>query len=372
MKCNSCGCENREQDKFCKNCGMQLITVEKKEIINEIPQGDKAAIDDEEGATTLLTAPVQNNGAVTAENAADSEEESEENTTVLTDLGMNAAEGFTPAQPGANAPEGFTPIQPGRNQVENISQGDEETGELPQNIAESKQTKKSGGVINKVYLAASIVVMLGLAGAGAYFYITHTSKIADLDAEIEALTDKNEELSTDNSDKDTLLADYEEQIAELKSDIESGEDTIASLQEDISEYSSSSEYYASYNGLIGFADANTGTSSSTFFASDTVLHMTTDEMYVYIYVPETTDLNYYIENTDVAVCEWVGWENDNVAILKVTPGNVVGSTKITLSKSNSQSEEADDEADDTSEETTEETDEVAATEETLDIFVYNN
>jgi hypothetical protein len=95
--------------------------------------------------------------------------------------------------------------------------------------------------------------------------------------------------------------------------------------------------------------------------------MTTGELLVYIYVPETTDLNYVIDNTDIASCEWVGWENDNVAILKVTPGTVIGSTKITLTKSNTQTEDGEEEAD---EETDDET--AAESTETVEIFVYNN
>jgi hypothetical protein len=260
---------------------------------------------------------------------------------------------------------GFTVVQPDVNEAEHEKpkkkdkKKDKPEGDKPESLG-----------INKAYMVISIVIMVALAGAGAFFYITHTKKIDDLNVEIASLTDANQSYKSENEDKDVLIEDYEEQIDGLNRNVDVAEETIASLKEDIDEYSASSEYYASYNGLIAFSDANTGTSSTTFFASDTVLHMTTEELRVYIYVSETSDLNYYIENSDVASCEWVGWENDNVAVLKVTPGTSVGSTKITLTKSSKKEEASDDE-----EETSDEgaaAEETAASDETIDIFVYND
>jgi hypothetical protein len=333
-------------------------------------------------------------------------DESEANTTVLTSPVQTSA-----PQPGGYTPGGFMPVQPGINgngmqpgiNAEDFSlqQGENKKDKKKhkkekQNKQNKKNTEKNENLENenienesakvksssganiggRIYLVVSLVLIVGLAGAGAYFYMSHTSKIDDLNAEVASLTDANQEFEADKAKKDTLIADYEAQISQLNGSLKDDEATIASLQEDISDYSNSSEYYANYNGLIGFADANTGTSSSTFFASDTVLHMTTEDMTVYVYVPETTDLNYVIENTDVANCEWIGWANDNVAILKVTPGAVIGSTKITLTKASAQTEEgSDDENAENADETTEEAsaEETAAEpEETVEIFVYNN
>jgi hypothetical protein len=192
--------------------------------------------------------------------------------------------------------------------------------------------------------------MVILAGAGAAFFLIHTSKINDLNAEVASLTDANASYAADNTDKDKTIADYTKEIDKLKKQTSDDEATIASLKEDVDDYSDKSDYYAAYNGLIEFANGNTGASSTTMFASDTVLHMTKDETLVYVYVTDKSEINCSVENKDVASIEWVGWENDNVATLKVIPGTEIGSTRITIVKGNGDAD-ADSGEEDTSEET---------------------
>jgi cell division protein FtsB len=226
--------------------------------------------------------------------------------------------------------------------------------------------KKNGAGINRIYLVLSLVIIVALAGAGAYFYRSHTVKIDELNTELASLTDATQTYKTESADKSALIADYENQISELKDDVEAGEAEVASLREDIGEYESSSDYYAAYNGLIAFADENTGSSSLKMFASDTVLHLTTEDVMLYVYVSENTKINAVIENSDIATIEVVGWSNDNVAILKVVPGTTAGSTNITLTAgdTSSDSDKSDDDEEDSDEEDTDS--------DKVEIFVYSD
>jgi type II secretory pathway pseudopilin PulG len=425
MKCSSCGCENGPQEKFCKNCGIQLIA-DNGQVIRDLPPnmmnswGDDTTTtplmdeDDGEGATTLLTSELKTPGVVSGAEPVD---DSEANTTVLTSElrtpgvqaggftpvqpgtnapggftpvqpGANAPGGFTPVQPGANAPGGFTPVQPGANGPGGFTPVPPESKKgKPEKVKKEKKAKtpkpekaakpaKQGGT-GKAYMIASIAVMVILAGAGAAFFLIHTSKINDLNAEVASLTDANASYEADNTDKDKAIADYEKEIDQLKKQTSDDEATIASLKEDVDDYSDKSDYYANYNGLIEFANDNTGASSTTMFASDTVLHMTKDETLVYVYVTDKSEINCSVENKDVASIEWVGWENDNVAILKVIPGKEIGSTRITIVKGNGDAD-ADSGEEDTSEESgdgeeaSEEEAEESGDSTEVVIFVYND
>jgi cell division protein FtsB len=212
-----------------------------------------------------------------------------------------------------------------------------------------KKNPQNGVGINRIYLVVSLVIIVALAGAGAYFYSKHTVRIDELNTELASLTDANRAYESESADKSVLIADYENQISELKADVEAGEAEVASLREDIGEYESSSDYYAAYNGLIAFANQNTGSSSLKMFASDTVLHLTTEDVMFYVYVSENTSINAVVENRDIATIEVIGWSNDNIAILKVVPGTTAGSTKITLTAgdASSDSDESDDDEEDT-------------------------
>ena len=400
MKCNGCGCDNEDGAKFCRQCGMQLVDDKKLQTISEIPLAgignDEPTVpieedettspveDDEEGEgeTTLLTSELRTPGLVTPDNEEEKEDDSEANTTLLTSelrtpvMGVNPNSGSKP-MPGAPMQSGMAPgapMQPGMAPGAPMQPG---MTPVPQDMsldgsskkdkkkAAKKNTKSGSNGTGKAYLIISIIVMVALAGAVATFFILHTNKINDLNDEVASLTDANKEYETQVADYGVQVADYESQIATFSATVQENAATIESLQEDIADYAASSDHYATYNGLIAYADANTGTSNQQFFASDTVLHMTTDPVEVYVYVSENTDLNYVIDDSSIASCEWTGWASDNVAILTVTPGGTIGNTMITLTKGGAQNAEED-----SADETTE--GEEAPPQDSITIFVYNN
>ena len=441
MKCNGCGCENEDNAKFCRQCGMQLGEDKKVATITEIPEigNDEPTIplDDEEeseGATTVLTSELRTPGVVAPDNSAnddkgnteknnsdkDAEDNSEGETTLLTSELRTPA---TPQAPGAQQPwatvapqqmapgmapqqmaPGMAPQQMAPGMAQQMAYGAPQQMS-PKDIKKqekkaAKEAKKAAktagkaknsepesavaqetGTVNKstssgskAYLVASIIAMVALAGAGATFFILHTNKINNLNEEIASLTDANKEIESENAEYQVTVTDYEGQIEELNATVEADAATIASLQEDIDSYSESSEHYATYNGLIAFADDNTGTSKQTFFASDTVLHMTKEPVEVYVYVSENTDLSYVVDNKDVAKCEWNGWVNDNVAILTVNPGSTIGNTEITLFKGSIE-DDSEDSLEDGEEVTSEDTADDSSDEEpqeSIKIFIYNN
>ena len=229
------------------------------------------------------------------------------------------------------------------------------------------KTSASNGDVNKIL----IFIIILLAGLGIAGFAVRTVQLNNANEQLASATDANEDYKIKVSRYEKTIANNESDIAELEISLDEANATLSSLEDDVNSYEASAEHYAGYNGLINFFDNHTGSSSSSFFASDSVLHMKKEAVEVYVHVDEKTNLNYVIDNKNIASCEWVGWANDNVAILRVTPGKTIGETLITLTDEGSSPDE-DDSIINEDDGNIDESGEDEAPAQTLVIYVYND
>lgn len=214
-----------------------------------------------------------------------------------------------------------------------------------------------------------IFIIILLAGLGIAGFAVRTVQLNNANEQLASATDANEDYKIKVERYEKTIANNETDIAELETSLDEANSTLTSLKEDLGIYESSVERYASYNGLINYFNKYAGTSTSSFFASDSILHMTKKPVEVYIHVDGKTNLNYVIDNKNIASCDWIGWANDNVAILKVTPGKTIGETVITLTDEGPTTESDDaDSNDDSSSDTESDNSEKP----TIKIYVYND
>ncbi|MBQ8924485.1 MAG: hypothetical protein IJ053_06785, partial [Lachnospiraceae bacterium] len=196
-----------------------------------------------------------------------------------------------------------------------------------------KKGKLGGGLI--AYIVISILLILGLAGAGIWGYLHYNKKIDDLKAEKEQLeTDKTkltDDYESQLGSKDDDILDYESQIADLQTQLNDYESQIGTYEESVGAY-------AAYDGLINFFNTGAGGQGhSEIFVSDTVLHISgSDAKQIKVFCPSEDGVDFEVDaaNPGVVSCEWTGeWEIygdlELVATLNVTPV-ASGSTMITI------------------------------------------
>ena len=336
---------------------------------------DEAVKDDiSEESTTVLTADMLNNDkseesttVLTADMLKEDSEKAASNINLQNDKPVNTPQmnvpGVSPqpqgvppmGQPQGATPQGMPPM--GQRPQGAMPQGMPPMGQQPQGMppqgAQQKPVKApkppkqpkapkepkenkgklGGGLI--AYIVISILLILGLAGAGIWGYLHYNKKIDDLKAEKEQLeTDKTkltDDYESQLGSKDEDILDYESQIADLQTQLNDYESQIGTYEESVGAY-------AAYDGLINFFNTGAGGQGhSEIFVSDTVLHISgSDAKQIKVFCPSEDGVDFEVDaaNPGVVSCEWTGeWEIygdlELVATLNVTPV-ASGSTMITI------------------------------------------
>ncbi len=399
MICKSCNFENREGALFCAECGSPLQEEKASDMKPMESQEDKTVIIDEVVAESKDSVDTK-----VEEPVAD---DSEADTSVLTSnmlnkpvspapvqpmapMGPGAVSPQQPVNPAMNKPVQMNPAGPGMNPVPQMKPAGAPMNQAPQmnpagapmnqapqmnpagapmnqvpqmnpagapmNQApqmkpqqmpeESKKGKKAKkakkekkmGTGTKVYIVISIILILGLTGVGVWGYLYFTDK-----------------LDTAESEKETMVADYEAQISakdteisNLNASVTDAQSQVLSLEAEVADYELSlaesqatASTYATYDGLIEFADGSTGDASTELMVSDTVLHLTQGkDAVVQVYFPSPEgQLEYECSDKSVAECTWgEEWVNGNLLPLTVSPKGS-GSATITIKNDQNDTQE---------------------------------
>ncbi len=342
MICKSCNFENKEGAAFCAECGNPL---------QDEKASDMKPMENPEDKTVIIdTVVTDSKESVDEKVETPKVDDSEADTSVLTSNMMKKPAGPAPVQPMAPmGPGAMAPAQPmgaPMNQASQMKPAGAPQGQVPPQPmqetskkgkkAKAKKEKKMG-TGTKVYIVISILLILGLAGVGVWGYFHYEDKL-----------DKAE------TDKQTMVADYESQISvketeisNLNASVTDAQSQVLSLEAEVADYELSlaesqaaADSYATYDGLISFANGSVGGAVTDLFVSDSVLHLTQGtDVTVLVYYPINEGLVEYVcTDKNVATCEWGEWVSENVISLTVHP---TGSGNATITVSNDQNEATD-------------------------------
>lgn len=325
MICKECNFENKDGAAFCANCGKPLPAEsasamepikdedEKTTIIEPEVKAEEKAADDSEANTTVLTSNtpmggVAPMGAPAPSPAPQGFNQGPKPGTPTPGAPMKPMGAPTPM--GAPAPMGAPMNKPPMGQAPMNKPAQAPAGKP----AKPVKAKKSKGTI--AYIVISIILILGLTGVGVWGYFHYTDEIDKV----------KEEKATLEAD---LTAQYEGEIATLQSDISTLETTVSDYEttfalydEEISSLEAQIEDHAQYDDLIAAADLCTPQGSTTFFASNNFIHLSSGESAeIKVFYENLEGTVYYeLQDSSIATCEWGDtWENaETTATLTVT------------------------------------------------------
>ncbi|MBQ9277887.1 MAG: hypothetical protein IJ224_04550 [Lachnospiraceae bacterium] len=343
MVCQQCKFDNKEGAEFCAQCGAKLIKVPDTSNLEEKIESKS------EESTTILTADMLE------------DTKGEESTTVLTADMLNQApsNGTQGKVPQGGQPGMVPPMQPGQGPMGGQPGMTGQLGQNPMNgqsgmlvqqqgkpakpakqqkapkpAKEAKQPKQKSGKLGGgmiAYIVISLLLILGMAGAGVWGYLHYTK-------EIDKITDEKDSISKELDSKNALVTSKEDEIAGLESTNSDLEEENASLQTQVADYEAQVSELSSTNDkyapLIDFANNKaSGQGYDDFFVSDTVVHLSKGATSVKVFFSsEEGTVNPAVADGGVATCSWqdASDESGNVATLDITPV-ATGITTISIS-----------------------------------------